>query len=394
MHMLRVAAVLGALAGLTACGILPDGTIRSGDETAGPSRAASSGEFFSNRDLVTNPTALFDPAARSREARKWHQYRKEPQGQRACPRPQDITDYRDLIEASVTAQAGEPAYSDAPRDFARALNGHAFRLLLTQDAEEARRAVLALRKHADRNAWIPSKTNWSSASAAVAGMGPLLPAWQILRQTSAASDEDRQVIEDWLGRVAAFTEIHPGENSVGTQRGANFMLLGLMIGDRTLYNKGVQSGYLAQLRAMRPDGSFPQEVDRGLTALDNQNRNIGLMVYSAWIARSAGEDLFGSDVDGKTLDDAIRFLVRASDDNRLVDVYAQANRNPSRNHPVFRPNSQVDVWGNAARGWIRLYAQRFPDTPLTQDLLRRVELGHRLQNDLTGGFVTCYADRF
>lgn len=394
MHMLRVAAVLGALAGLSACGILPDGTNRSGGGQAAASRGASSVAFFSNGDLVTNPTALFDPAARSRDARKWHQYRKEPQGERACPRPQDLTDYRDLIEPSITAQAGEPAYSDAPRDFARALNGYAFRLLLTEDAEEARRAVLALRAHADRNAWIPAETNWSSASAAVAGMGPLLPAWHILRQTSGATEEDRRVIEDWLRRVAAFTEIHPGENSIGTQRGANFMLLGLMTGDRALYDKGVETGYLAQLRAMRPDGSFPQEVDRGVTALDNQNRNIGFMVYSAWIARSAGQDLFATEVDGKSLDDAIRFLTRASDDNRLVDTYAQANRNPSRNHPIFRPNSQVDVWGNAARGWIRLYAQRFPDSELTQDLISRVELGHRLQNDLTGGFVTCYADRF
>ena len=39
---------------------------------------------------------------------------------------------------------------------------------------------------------------------------------------------------------------------------------------------------------MRPDGSFPLEVERGRGALSNQSRNIGFLVYAADIAASAG----------------------------------------------------------------------------------------------------------
>ena len=92
---------------------------------------------------------------------------------------------------------------------------------------------------------------------------------------------------------------------------------------------------------MRPDGSFPLETDRGRKALEHTGRNISLMVYAAQIGLSQGIDLYATEVDGKRLDDAIAFLLRADDDNALVDVYAQANRNPGRDVADFAPNAQV-----------------------------------------------------
>ena len=45
---------------------------------------------------------------------------------------------------------------------------------------------------------------------------------------------------------------------------------------------------------------------------------------------------------------------------------------------------------SATRGWIKLYAARFPDAPLTEALVARVEPSRRLANDIVGGWVTCY----
>ena len=143
----------------------------------------------------------------------------------------------------------------------------------------AARDVAALRAHADTDAWLGAEAKGSSAGSVIDGMGPMLPAWQILRQSAAASAADRQAIDGWLARLDNFAEAHGGQNSTGTFRGANSMLLGLMLGDEAMYRKGAGSGFYAQLGAMRPDGSFPMEVDRGLTALDN-----ALAAGGPWIA--------------------------------------------------------------------------------------------------------------
>ena len=170
------------------------------------------------------------------------------------------------------------------------------------------------------------------------------------------------------------------------------MLLGLMLGDDARYQKGLASGFYRQIGGMRPDGSFPLEADRGLTALENSNRNIALLVYAAQIAASQGSDLYAARVDGRGLEDAIGFLLRAADDNAVIDVYARANRNPSQDHPVFAPGRAGDPFGNqAARGWVKLYTERFPASPDRRGAARARRAARRISNDSVGGYVTCYA---
>jgi hypothetical protein len=284
-------------------------------------------------------------------------------------------------------------YSKVPRLFAHELTVSAYRTLIDLDMVRARRDIDALRAHAAANAWIPAQSSEPAASAAIEAVGAVLPAWQILRQTSVATDDDRAVVEAWLIRVSRSTNIHPGGNNIGTQRGTNEMLLGLIVGDDALYQKGLQESFYAQLRAMRPDGSFPLEADRGRKALENSGRNIALLVYSAQIGLSQGIDLYTTEVDGKNLDDAIGFLLRADDDNALVDVYAQANRNPGLGFGDFQANAQVTPFAGFSRGWIMLYTIRFPSSELSEALLGKIELGRRVFNDATGGSVSCYATR-
>ena len=65
--------------------------------------------------------------------------------------------------------------------------------------------------------------------------------------------------------------------------------------------------------------------------------------HAAEIAASQGQSLYGTRVGDKGIDDAMRFLLAASDNNALVDVYAAANRNPTKQYPVFAPMSQADL---------------------------------------------------
>lgn len=348
----------------------------------------NSGAFKS----VAGGDALFPVARRASEVHRNNGATGKFLGTPICPRESDLVDYTDLLPQSLAtfAPGPKPEYSKVPRDFGRALNVSAYRVLLDHDMRRAKADIAALRAHADRNAWVPEAQANSAAGAVIEGMGSILPAWQILRQSAAATPEDRAAIDAWLQRTAAYADTHPGENSAGTYRGANDMLLGAMFGDRARFQKGVDQGFMAQLRAMRPDGSFPLEADRGVKALENSSRNVALLVYSAQIGLSEGIDLYATRVDGKSLDDAIAFLIRASDDNSLVDIYAKDNRNPSADTPPFRPNAQVSPFGGPARGWVKLYTDRFPNSELSRALLARVDLPARVQADTTGGSVSCY----
>ena len=355
----------------------------------------SEGIAFASRSSVHHPEALFDVARRSDQLRIKEPRRGQALGAPICPRESDLKPYDDLMVQSIAAMRGpgKAEYSKVPRQFAHELTVNAYRTLMDLDMARTRRDIDSLRAHAAANAWIPGQSSNGAASAAIEALGAVLPAWLILRQTSVATDDDRAVVEDWLVRVSRFTEIYPGGASVGTQRGTNEMLLGLIVGDDALYQEGLREGFYAQLQAMRPDGSFPLETDRGRKALEHTGRNISLMVYAAQIGLSQGMDLYATEVGGKRLDDAIAFLLRADDDNALVDVYAQANRNPGRDVAEFAPNAQVTPFAGYSRGWIKLYTERFPTGAMSRALEDKIDLGRRIFSDTTGGSVSCYATR-
>lgn len=360
---------------------------------AGCAVSPSSEGSFNQSGAVTGAEALFPVARRSDELHRNNGSTGQMMGVGVCPRERDLTDWQPLLNPSLNAfpPSPKPEYTRAPRDFGRAFNTSAYRVLLTQDMGRARADIDALRAHAERNSWVPPVQSNAAASAVIEGLGSVLPAWQILRQTAVATAEDRALIDGWLQRASEYTDTHPGENNGGTFRGANDMLWGAMSGDRARFQKGIDQGFMRQLRDMRPDGSFPLETDRGVKALENSSRNVALMVYSAEIGLSQGVDLYATEVDGKSLHDAVSFLVRAADDNALVDVYAKDDRNPSPGTPPFRPNAQVSPYGNPSRGWVKLYTDRFPGTELSEALLARIELPSRIMADTVGGTVTCYA---
>ena len=148
---------------------------------------------FASRSSVNHPEALFDPARRSDQLRAM-ETRRGPQslGAAICPRDTDLKPYDALMADSIGAMQGpgKAEYSKVPRQFAHELTVSAYRTLMDLDMARARRDIDALRAHAAANAWIPSQNSEPAASAAIEAVGAVLPAWQILRQTSVATDDD------------------------------------------------------------------------------------------------------------------------------------------------------------------------------------------------------------
>lgn len=359
-----------------------------GTSTSGGGDAA----FFSAP--VTGANALFPVAARSAELSRLDFGAGGRRGDAVCVRARDVRPLAPTVAPSLAALTGPGPfeYTRAPRDYARALNDAAFRVLLTRDAAIAGEAVASLRTHADRNAWLPADPNGTAQGVVIEGMGPILPAWQILRQARTTSDADRAAIDAWIDRLAAMADERQTENNAATYRGANNMLLGLMRGDGGRYARG-RSAVVAQLAAMRPDGSFPLEVERGRGALQNQSRNIGFIVYASDIAASKGDGLWSAEVGGRSVRTAIGFFLAAADDNALVDVYAAANVRPPDDAPVFRPGDQLDPFNGATKAWASSFVQRFPGEPLAGELRSAMKIPARVVNDVTGGNSSCYAGR-
>ncbi len=344
-----------------------------------------------DRTGIVHPEALFDVESRSAKLRQYNGGTGLPKGERICIRQKDLVALEPLIGPSLAAVKGGGDTNKAARDFARALNLDAYYILFTNDATLAQRDIAALRRHAEAGAWLVPQPSWTNAGGVIDAMNALLPAWHILRQTTLVTPADRATIEDWLVKLARQADAHPGDNNVGSARGAADMMLGLMVGDDARYQKGVQTGFIAQLAAMRPDGSFPLETDRGRAALQLQSRNIALLLFSAEIAASQGQNLYGTRVGDKGVDDAIHFLLAAMDDNALVDVYAASNRNPAKAYPVFAPESQADPVDATARAWAMLYTERFPRSALSAEIRAKIPFGARVSNDTVGGNVSCYA---
>ena len=169
---------------------------------------------------VRHPEALFDVSRRSAALRQVSAGTGQRKGERICVRVSDVPAFGPLIGPSLAAvKAGGDSNNDA-RDMARALNAAAFSVLYRNDEALARASVAVIRQHADANAWLVVNPSWTNAAGVVNTMGALLPAWQILRQTSAATPEDKAAIEGWLRRLAVQMDEHPGDNNIGTARGA------------------------------------------------------------------------------------------------------------------------------------------------------------------------------
>lgn len=177
------------------------------------------------------------------------------------------------------------------------------------------------------------------------------------------------------------------------------MAWGALTGDAARFAAGPRA-YRRALRDMRPDGSLPLETRRGARALWYQRHALASLVTIAEMAAVQGQDLYGLDIDGRTVHAGIRFLLDAIDDPRRVWRYAAANENPGPERDWRRQDlGFLEPRGHGRRymAWAEIYAARFPDRPETRRLLAllaRSDPDFRpMVDDYSGGNATCFFAR-
>lgn len=174
------------------------------------------------------------------------------------------------------------------------------------------------------------------------------------------------------------------------------MAWGALTGDAKRFALG-SLAYRQALRDMRADGSLPLETRRGARALWYQRHAIASLVLIAEMAAVQGHDLYGLEIDGRSIHRAIGFLLDAIADPRRVERYAAANEKPGP-EPDWR---RQDLGFLKRRGhgrhymaWAEIYAARFPDRPEARrlvTLLRETDPNFRpMVDDYGGGNTTCF----
>lgn len=132
------------------------------------------------------------------------------------------------------------------------------------------------------------------------------------------------------------------------------MVWGAHKGDRQMLNQGPRR-YYDFLRAMRPDGSLPEDARRGCRALLYSGQTLGLMTQIAELARRHGRNIFDESVRGNTIHDGIAFLLAAEGDPGLIAAYTAGPPAGSVTE-VCAPGGQIETGSAVAQATFWPYA--------------------------------------
>jgi poly(beta-D-mannuronate) lyase len=234
-------------------------------------------------------------------------------------------------------------------------------------------------------------------------MLPTLVAWSLVRDSRAVDKGENRHIVKWLAKLIERRDRPPVEDGdlSGLQNhdylaASVDMAWGALVGDSARFGYGLEI-YRAAIGQMRADGSFPRETERGARALWYQRHAVASLVTMAEMAAVQGHDLYGYAVDGHDIHSAIRFLLAAVDDPKLVWPYAEANINPG---PYA--NWMVQDMGFLVRrghgrhymAWAEPYMRRFPDRIEAKALARLLPARdpdwRPMVDEYSGGDTTCF----
>lgn len=186
---------------------------------------------------------------------------------------------------------------------------------------------------------------------------PMIVAYSDTAQHMTASQ--RLAVGSWLNRLVGQSQ----KSSFNTQDNKNYlrhytaMLWGILVGDERLIDQA-RKAYRSALYYMRPDGTFPTEVARGGMGLHYQNLAVNMLVTMAAASQSIGEDWINIEVNGRSLHDAVGWLVKANQDKSLNRQYARSCPGGSFgtiDEPNLYYRERPGLIGESESSWVEPY---------------------------------------
>ena len=184
-------------------------------------------------------------------------------------------------------------------------------------------------------------TNWAQAGALAHGInvswGSKPVDWQVMTLISALvttaaamapdfSPEDRALIGPWLnGLIKKVSASHWKDRQDNKAYMTAYITIvwAFMVSDDKAAQNSVDVIKLA-IHDMRPDGSFPIDSQRSGMGLKYSTDSLGyLVMIAALVQVNTGQDLFSYDANGRSLHDAVNFIVKAiKNPSEINKIYA------------------------------------------------------------------------
>ncbi len=204
-------------------------------------------------------------------------------------------------------------------------------------------------------------------------------AWSVVQNDPAIPAAQRAAILKWMHKVTEYMfdqDPRPGdtehENNHAYWRALCATSVGILTSDEKHYRRGL-SQYVRAIGQLNKDGSLPLEMARHENALHYQSFALTPLVMIAELAARQGINLYSLRVNGRTIGDAVDFLVRASADLGLMKQYAS------------EPQTFSLLSDKKPPAWTEFWAARHPGKPWTGILTAP------LVDSVIGGNATIYA---
>ena len=177
--------------------------------------------------------------------------------------------------------------------------------------------------------------------------------------------------------------------------------LGLITGDEKNKKRAVDIFKLA-IRELRNDGSIIPDSERVGSALHYSNKAIAALVTLSELALIDGLNLYEYSHQGygqsdvkKDLNLAIKFLLEAGEDEKLIHSYAiQGERAGNTGFKEYGATNQDKRWlKNSMISWGYYYLRRFPDSQLSQKMLKLssfLNSGRKGYGEIAGANPRCF----
>ncbi len=204
-------------------------------------------------------------------------------------------------------------------------------------------------------------------------------AYSIVRPELDGFEEERERVEDWLNRLAHRHMAIPGGkgnsccNNHFYRRALYGSIIGVLTEDNELFRFGVSAIYSA-LHDMTEQGALPLEIERGRRATHYQNYATLYLITNMQVIARQGYDIYNLEIDGKTIHDAVDFIMSILEDPEKLGEMA-----PREQYTGFLKDDQYF-------SWMEIYQHHFHD-PRIAEFIKTVRPTY---NRSAGGYTTMY----